>query len=462
MEKSVNMMPDKAAKLSMTLLLVGLSLGYFIVLLDMTVVSVALPAIRRDLGGGISGLQWVVNAYTITFAGLLLSMGAIADKWGAKRIYLIGLSLFLAASAISAAAQTLGSLIALRAILGVGGAAIMPASLSLIAHAFPDPSMRAKALGIWASVTGTAMAAGPIVGGILVDSFGWRSIFILQVPIAAISLFMTWRLFDETIGNKQRSIDLAGQFTAIAAITGLSFVLMEGGEWGWDSPIIIFASGVALLGAVLFVLVEAKSISPLLPLHVFQHSTVSAGMLAGLAINFALSGILFILPLFFQQIRGDAASIAGLSLLPLTLPLAFNPILTGKIVARIGAKLPMTAGFVFCAIGVLLLSRVNANTGYTITLFGLLLTGFGISFTIPSLIAAVISSLPKELSGVASGALNTSRQLGAMLGVAVMGTLLSINDTFTSGMRLAFLLTIVILLAGGALSFVFIGHKQKK
>lgn len=208
----MNIKSDGRWKPAKALLLLGLSIGYFMVLLDTTVVSVALPAIRADLGGGISGLQWVVNAYTIVFAGFLLSMGGLADKLGARRVYAGGLVLFLAASALSAAAPSLGLLIALRAVLGIGGAALTPASLALVAHAFPEPSARARALGIWAAVTGIAMAAGPVAGGLLADSLGWRSIFLLNVPLAVISLAIVLRLGAETARKRRQPLDWTGQW----------------------------------------------------------------------------------------------------------------------------------------------------------------------------------------------------------------------------------------------------------
>jgi DHA2 family methylenomycin A resistance protein-like MFS transporter len=458
LEKVMQIQSNSTGKQAKALLLLGISLGYFMVLLDTTVVSVALPAIRADLGGGIAGLQWVVNAYTIVFAGLLLSMGALADKLGAKRVYIGGLVLFLAASAISAAAPSLDALISLRAILGMGGAALMPASLTLLAHAFPEPSERAKALGVWAAVTGAAMAAGPIVGGFLVDSLGWRSIFLLNVPLAVISLIMTSLLVSETTRKPRQSFDLAGQITAIAAIASLAFALMEGETYGWHSSVIFAAFSLALLCAILFLIVEAKGRSPLLPLRLFRNATVSAGMLAGMAINYGLSGILFVLPLFFQQTLGLSAHIAGLALLPMMIPLAFNPILTGRIVGRIGARIPMTVGFSLGALGTLLQVWTDVNTSYALTLIGLLLIGFGVSFTLPSLMAVVISSVPKEQTGAASGALNSSRQLGATLGVAILGSILSGSESFIAGMHISLVVTTAILFGGSLLSFAYIGR----
>ncbi|BFT74140.1 MFS transporter [Paenibacillus sp. P36] len=460
MEKALQLQSNLTGKLAKTLLLLGLSLGYFMVLLDMTVVSVALPAIRTELGGGLSGLQWVVNAYTIVFAGLLLSMGSLADKLGAKRVYAGGLVLFLGASVLAAFVSSLGMLIGLRAILGIGGAALMPASLSLLVHAYPEAAERARALGLWAAVTGAAMAAGPVIGGLLVDSFGWRSIFLLNVPLAVISLILTFLLVRETDRRAQRSFDIGGQMTAIVAIAALSFGLMEGDSYGWQSPMIIMAFGVALLSAILFLIFEVKGESPLLPLSLFKHTTVSAGIIAGMAINIGLSGILFIVPVFFQQVRGLSAHITGLLLLPMMIPLAFNPILTGRIVGRIGARIPMTVGFSLGAVGTLLQVWTEVNTNYVITMIGLLLIGFGVSFTIPSLMAAVISSVPKEQTGAVSGALNASRQLGATLGVAILGSILSSRTSFIDGMHLSFIVTTVILFGGSSLSFLFIDRKK--
>lgn len=460
LNKAISLQSERGAgRSAKALLLLGISIGYFMVLLDTTIVSVALPAIRDDLGGGVNGLQWVVNAYTIVFAALLLSMGALADKWGAKRVYLIGLVLFLAASALMAAAPSLGILISLRAVLGAGGAALTPASLALIARAFPDPAERARALGIWAAVTGTAMAAGPVVGGFLVDSIGWRSIFLLNVPLALVSLVATSRLVGETDRRPNRSFDAGGQLTALATIAAVSFALMEGETYGWSSPAILASFGLALIGAILFTILETKVKDPLLPPAMFRKRAVTAGMLAGMAINVGLSGILFLLPLYDQQFRGLSAHSAGLALLPMMIPLAFNPILTGRLVSRIGARLPMTAGFALAGIGALAQAWPE-TTGAAIPFIGLLLIGFGVSLTIPSLMAAVIASVPKEQTGAASGALNASRQLGATLGVAILGSILSGSASFVGGMRASLLVVTVLLFGGSLLSFAYIPGKK--
>ena len=271
---------------------------------------------------------------------------------------------------------------------------------------------------------------------------------------------MTLKLAGATDRKPQTGFDPAGQASAIAGIVALSFALMEGEAYGWHSRVILAAFGLALLSALSFLLIEAKGRSPLFPLRLLRNATVPAGMIAGLAVNIGLSGILFVLPLYFQQQRGMPAHTAGLAFLPMTIPLAFNPVITGRIVGRIGARLPMTAGFGLAAAGSLLLAQTGNGSSYALVMAGLLLIGFGVSLTIPSMMAAVISSVPVEMTGAASGALNSSRQFGATLGVAVLGSILNASASFAFGMRLSLTVVAVILLGGSLLSFAFIGRRR--
>jgi DHA2 family methylenomycin A resistance protein-like MFS transporter len=451
-----------AGKLAKTMLLAGISIGGFMVYLDMTIIGVALPAIQADLGGGIVGLQWVANAYTIVFAALLLSMGAISDRLGARRVYVGGLLVFLAASAASAFVPSLGALIAVRAVLGAGAAAILPASMALYAHAFPDPAARARALGIWAAIVGAAMVAGPVVGGLLVDWLNWPSIFLLNVPLALIGIYATFRCVGETERKLSRSFDAAGQFSMLVFIAALSYALMEGEPSGWSSPEIVGAFGAAALGLALFLILERNREQPLLPLRLFRNATVSAGLTAGLAVNVGISGILFALPLLFQQASGFSARTSGLALLPMMVPLALNPIFTGRIVGKIGARIPMTIGFGLGALGIAMLALTDAGRQYAVALPGLLLIGFGISFTVPALMAAVISSAPKELAGTASGALNASRQLGSTLGVAAIGAMIGGSESLLGGVQWSMGVTAAVFAGGCLLSFAFIGRSAKQ
>lgn len=439
--------------------LTGLALGYFMVMLDTTIVSVALPAIQADLGGGLSGLQWIANAYTIVFAGLLLGMGAFSDRLGGKRVYAAGLAVFVVASALSAATSSLGMLIAMRALLGAGGAALVPASLSLLASAYPDPARRTRAFGVWASVTGIAMAIGPVAGGLLVDSLGWRSIFLINVPIGLVSLISTL-FIAETARRQQRGFDAAGLLLAFAAIGSLSFALMEGDAYGWGSLAILLTLAVFLCSAAAFAIVETKSSRPMLPFSLFKHPTVSAGMLAGIAVNIGISGILFLIPLYFQQTRGMSAHTSGLALLPLTLPVAIFPAIAGRIAARTGPRFSLALGFALAAAGTLLQAGSGAATPYAINFAGLLLLGIGIPFIIPPLMSAVMSSAPGQLAGTASGAFNASRQLGSTVGVGLLGAIVSASGGFLAGLQTALAVAAALLVCGGAVSYFWIGRSR--
>jgi DHA2 family methylenomycin A resistance protein-like MFS transporter len=457
----------KAAAKRRALALFGLSLGYFMVLLDTTIVTVALPAIHIDMGGKLTSLEWVVNAYTVLFASLLLSMGSLSDRYGAKRIFSGGLILFAAASALSSAAPSLGLLIALRGVLGIGGAAMTSASLAFIASIYLDPKERTKALGVFATVSGLALAAGPVIGGLLADWVGWRSIFIVNIPVAVLSLFLIVPNAGETKRNTERSLDLAGQLTATLFFLALTFALVEGSELGWSSPLVTSATVVAAVSLLLFAVVEARGKSPMLPIQLLRQRSISAGLAAGLAVNFGLSGCLFVLTFFFQQGRGYSALLTGLAFLPLTLPMMVNPMLTSRIVNRVGVRLPMICGFFVTAIGTAMLT-VASGAFYWLLFVGLFLIGYGLTLTIPPLVTAVVTAAPPGQAGVASGALNSIRQLGAALGVAVLSLCMNgagahaETAASAAGVNTAFLVSAFVLACGGVITFLYIGRQPRK
>lgn len=446
------------------LLLLGLSLGYFMVMLDTTIVTVALPDIGRRFGGGLAALQWVSNGYTLTFAALLLTAGALSDRFGGRRVFLVGLWSFTLLSAVSAVAPSIGALVTLRALLGLAGALLVPTSLALIANAFTDPAARARALGVWAALSGAGLVAGPVVGGILTQWVGWWAIFLVNVPFGLLSIAITTRLAPETARKGQRGIDLGGQVTAVIALAALTYGLIESGSVGWAAPRVVVALGAAVVSALAFLLIERRQTgpdaSPMLPLRLFSSSTFSAGLVAGMLVNFGLSGVLFVLSLYFQQARGYSAAIAGIAFLPLTIPTAFNPIFTGRLVGRIGPRKPATIGFVMMAGGTLSLAFFAGSSiaAVAATAVSLLLLGFGVSFAIPSLIAAVVGSIPKELAGIGSGALNSARQTGAVLGVAVLGVILGTGTSSVTGARVAFATAALVLAFGAVLVAMRVGR----
>ncbi|GAO11398.1 MFS transporter [Streptomyces lydicamycinicus] len=436
-------------------LLIGLSLGYFMVLLDMTIVSVALPAIARDLHVGLSGLQWVTNGYTITFAALLLTAGWLSDRYGGRRIFLWGLVAFGVLSGVSAAATTLDALVVLRLALGVAGALLLPASLAVITNAYTDPAERARAVGSWAAITGAALAAGPLVGGVLTDTVGWRTIFLINVPLALVSLVITVRLAPETARKQRSGLDLTGQLSGVLALAALVYALIEGPEKGWSGAGVPAAFAMAVVAAVVFVVAERRAgDAAMLPLRMFRSRGFSAALASGLLANFGLSGLLFVLSLFFQDSRGYSSFSAGLAFLPLTLPTAFNPIFTGRLVGRIGPRRPATIGFVLMGAGALLQAPFTGNsTGALVaTVVGLLAFGFGVSFALPALVAGMAGSVPAEFAGIGAGALNSARQVGASLGVAVLGVVLNLTSSNAGGTRWALVVGGLALLLGAVIA----------
>lgn len=457
MNQAVVSTPAPHTRARSSLLLTGLALGYFIVLLDTTIVTVALPAIRLNLGGGLHGLTWVANAYTMVYASLLLGMGSLSDRYGAKRVFLAGLTAFALASVLSAAASSLGMLIALRAILGIGGAAILPAALTIIAQTFTDPQQRARALGISAAVSGLALAAGPVLGGFLVDAFGWPSIFLVNVPVAIGAFVLVSRnRLDPARRGSGGGFDLAGQLTSILAVAALTCGIMEGAQWGWSSvpTIAMLAGGAALL--LLFARIERRNASPMLPFSLFLSPAVSGGMAAGFLVNFGFSAALFLLTLYFQNELGHSARTTGLDFLAMTLPMAIVPMYMGSIVKRFGAWRSIGAGFLLAAAGLAILAFTPENPGYAVTIPALCMFGCGLALVLPALMSSVIAAAPQGTAGIASGALNAFRQLGATMGVAFCGVLLDANAVFADGWVRTLGVTSLLFVAGAGVAYRYL------
>ncbi|QKW18348.1 MFS transporter [Kitasatospora sp. NA04385] len=436
-------------------LLIGLSLGYFMVLLDMTIVSVALPAMADYLDVGLSGLQWVTNGYTITFAALLLTAGWLSDRFGGRRVFLWGLVAFGVLSGVSALATTLPVLVALRLALGAAGALLLPSSLAVITNAYTDPVMRARAVGSWAAITGAALAAGPVVGGVLTDTVGWRAIFLINVPLAVASLLITVKMAPETAIKQRSGLDLTGQISSVVALAALVYALIEGPDKGWGATGVLVAFGLTVLGAVTFLVAEVRAgDAAMVPLRMFRSPGFSPAVGAGLLANFGLSGLLFVLSLFFQEGRHYSPVVTGLVFLPLTLPTAFNPIYTGRLVGRIGPRKPATLGFVLMGAGALLQAPFTDDSGLALaaTVVGLLAFGFGVSFALPSLVAGMASTVPAEFAGMGAGVLNSARQVGASLGVAVLGVVLNLSSSSADGTRWALVTGGLVLLLGAVVT----------
>lgn len=407
--------------------LLGISLGYFMVLLDLTVLSVAEPDLAASLGASTSGLQWATTAYTVFFAALLLSAGAVADRHGAHRVFRAGTAAFGLVSLACAAAPGLGTLVAARALLGVAAAAVVPASMALIARLYPDPAERTRAVAAWAAISGAAVAAGPIAGGLLVELAGWRAIFVVNAPLAVLVLLL---VADRTVvcPRGDRRIDWRAQVAACVALALPTDAVIAAGSSAWAHAAL---SGALTVPAVaVFGWLERRSDAPVLGGGLLRSRGARAGLAVGAAVNFTLAGDLFVLPLLLRHAHALGPIATGLAFLPLTVPFVANPPLTGRIVARRGPRTPILTGTALLTTGGAILAvAAGTSAPYGVLAGGLLLTGFGISFALPALVAAIVDAAPPGTAGSAGGILNAVRQTGATLGVAVMGALAGADPT---------------------------------
>lgn len=430
--------------------LAALSLGVVVVQIDVTVVNVALDQIQGLMQGGVAALQWVVNGYTLAFASLLLTGGALGDRFGARRLYLAGFALFTLASLACGLAPTGTVLIAARVAQGLGGALLMPCSLALVAHAYHDPGERMRAIGIWAGAGGMAMVAGPVVGGVLVALFGWRSIFLINLPIGAVGLWLTLRFTTETEGRHKRALDLPGQILAIVALVALTGSIIEGEPLGWTSPLVLGGAALFLLSGVGFLLVESRSPAPMMPLGLFRHPVFSAVSLIGFLLNAGYYGSTFLLSLYFQGPLGLSPLLTGLAFVPMTGLIAVINVFAGRVAARHGARLPMVSGLCVAVAGFAALAlALTPTTDYGGLWWTLLLIGCGTALTVPPMTAALLATVDRARSGIASGVLNSLRQTGGAIGVAVLGAIGG-GGMSVDGMRLA------MGLSGGVLVFALL------
>jgi EmrB/QacA subfamily drug resistance transporter len=411
---------DRGRKLAT---LVVTCIGLFMVLLDMTIVNVALPTIQSDLQTSLADLQWVVDAYTLPFAALLLTAGTLGDRYGRKRMFLVGLVGFTLGSALCGFAPNLGWLIAGRILQGAGGAALSPGSLSLLAAAFPDNRERTQAIGIWAGISGLALAAGPLIGGLLIQISSWPAIFFVNLPIGVLAFVFGWRMLAESRNPDARRVDVPGQALVIAGLAALTYALIEGESQGWASPLILslFIGAAALL--VAFLIVEARVREPLLPLQLFKSVTFSAANAGAILLGFALLGTVFFISQYFQSVQGYSAFGSGLRTLPSTVGTFVMAPLAGQLAARFGPYVPITLGALLSSVALLLFTRLDVSTSYASIWWNVGMFGIGIGLVISPLTAAVLSATPPNRAGLGSSMVNTSRQIGSVFGIALLGAL---------------------------------------
>jgi EmrB/QacA subfamily drug resistance transporter len=405
--------------------LAAVAFGLFMIMLDNTVVNVALPSIERDLNVSISELEWIVTAYALTFAALLITGGKLGDLYGRKLIFIVGIAIFTASSLACGLAPNAGFLIGARMVQGVGAALMNPASLSIITATFP-PRERGQAIGIWAGVSAMALAIGPLIGGLIVDNINWNWIFFINVPVGVAGILVSRLVIQESRDTShEQSVDLPGLITSSAGLFALTYALIEGNHHGWTSPEIVglFAGAAVLL--VAFVVLEHFQRLPMLDLSLFRNGSFAGSNVVAMLVSLGMFGVFFFVSLYIQNILGWSPTKAGASFLPMTILIILVAPAAGKMSDRIGSRWLMGAGMTLVSISLLLYQRVGLHSDFWTLLPAMLLGGVGMAMTMSPMTAAAMSSVPVDKAGVGSGVLNSFRQLGGSLGIALMGAILA-------------------------------------
>jgi MFS transporter, DHA2 family, methylenomycin A resistance protein len=440
--KGNDVVPKPLPARSVAWIIAASSFAFAVIQLDVTIVNVALSRISAEFGATMVDLQWVIDAYTLGFAALLLSAGVVVDRLGSKQVFVTGFVGFAAASLACGLAPSPGFLNATRAIQGIGAALLVPSSLAILNDACAhDSRLRARAIGIWTAAGGVAIAAGPVVGGLLLTGLGWRSIFLVNIPICAFGIALTLRWVPPTQPNreKQRSFDLPGQALAIVALTAFIGAIIEARPLGITHPMVAAGSLLALVAGAAFIAVEARTASPMLPLHFFRLPGFTPAVVFGVLANCTYYGIIFVLSLYLQKAMGYSTVQAGLAFIPLTATFIVSNIASGWMAGRTGSRAPMILGGLIATVGFCLLDRLGGRSTFMDMLPGFILIPAGMGLAVPAMTTAILSSVDRARSGTASAVLNAARQVGGAIGVATFGALVSgvTAERIISGLNIA-------------------------
>jgi len=405
----------------------------FLTFLDNTIVSVGLANVQSDLHAGVTSLQWVVNGYALTFAAFMLAAGSLGDLLGRKKIMLAGVGVFCAGSVVAALSPNVDWLIAGRVVMGIGAAASEPGTLSIIRHVYPDARTRADALGVWAAVSGLALALGPVIGGALVGISSWRDIFWFNLFVGAVAFAMALLFVPETADPAGRRIDLPGILLGALALGCGSFAVIQGEESGYGAWWIILLFVVAILTAAVFLAVERRAKSPMVQTSMFTNPAMAGANFAAFASYFGIFSIFFFTALYMQVVANASAYQTAIDFLPMAAGLILSSLLAGPVVARIGPRVPMTLGCLLAAVGVLITgAKLNPHVGFGTLGWVLPIAGIGFGMAVVPITSTPLTVVPPERSGMAASATNTSRELGAVFGVAILGSI--VNARLTGGL----------------------------
>ena len=444
------------------LILLAMCLGVFIAQLDSSVVYLAVSNIGRDLNAGITEQQWILDIYNLIYAALLLTGGTLADLYGRARMFVLGVALIAIGSVVCAVAPGTEILIFGRGVTGVGAALEIPASLAILAVAYPDAHARGRAIGIWASCNGIAIAIGPTVGVLLVQTLGWRSIFYAALPICALAIVLTWTQVPNSRDTGERRLDPLGQLLVIVTLASLAFVTIEGPHRGWASPVILAPAVAMVAAALMFVRVERGRTAALVPFDMFANSAFNAALaLAGL-MTFGMYAMLFLMPIYLQSFEGFSAVQAGLGLLPLSLAFVAVSQVSGPLMKRIGARLMTAGGMAGMGLGLVVVVAAAGSGNMVAIEAGLIIVGIGLGLNTGPVNAVAVANVAAGRSGTASGLVNTARMIGATLGIAVLGALYALlakggtSVAMVNGLRLALGLGAVAELSGVAVALRYL------
>ncbi|HET9437134.1 MAG TPA: MFS transporter [Gaiellaceae bacterium] len=444
------------------LTLAAVSFGLFMIMLDNTVVNVALPSIQRDLQADLSELEWIVTGYALTFASLMLVGGKVADAYGRRLIFVVGIVVFTVASFLCGVADSSEMLIGARVLQGAGAALMNPATLSIIAATFP-PRERGTAIGIWAGTSALALAIGPLVGGLITEHLDWSWIFFVNIPIGVLGIVASYLFIDESRDETHTSLDLPGLVTSGVGLFALTYALIEANTYGWTSARIVGAFVLAAVLLVSFVVLERRRRDPMLPLDLFRSGTYTGSNLVVLLVALAMFGVFFFVSLYMQNVLGYSAVQAGAAFLPMTILIILVAPIAGKTSDRVGSRGLMTVGMVLIAVQLVLFSRLGEDATFWNLLPALMLGGVGMALTMTPSAAAATRSVPVEKAGVGSAVLNSARQVGGTMGIAVIGAIMAAEaggeqtvEAFMRGFEVSLLVAAGIAVAGAVVAFVLV------
>ncbi len=445
--------------------LLAVSLGTFMTYLDNNIINVAIPTIQRDLHLSQSGVEWVVSAYLLLFAGLLLAGGRLADVFGRRRLFVVGLTIFTVASLAAGLSGQVDVLIASRAIQGLGAALLTPTTLAIITTSFPDPRERAAAVGAWSAVGALALAVGPLLGGILSEDANWHWIFFINVPVGIVTLALGSRAIPADGPGTGRSVDRGGILTSALALVALTYALIEGPQTGWSNPAILGAFALSIVAAVVFVVIERRVTDPMVDLSIFTDRIFAGGMAALMMWAFGLFGIYFYTSLYLQDVLGFSPIRAGLTFLPMAILMAGAAAVSDRVAARVGAHRSVGFAMALMAAGIVSISFFGTHATFFDLMPGMAVIGIGGGLTIP-LTSTILGVLPEARAGVASALFNASREMAGLLGITVIGVVLAAREhaatragstavlSFLDGYRLGLIVAGALVAAGGLVAWL--------